>query len=86
MRLDSNACRRFWVEHVRVLPRTHAHHRSMQPDAFAFEGRDTLADELPAPVLVWKRRATKSLAVEFTSLNQPLPPLGPVSIILCPRP
>jgi uncharacterized protein YhfF len=42
----------------------------------------TLADELAFLVLSGKKRATASLAVEFTSLNESLPAEGDLSIIL----
>lgn len=79
--MDINACNAFWATYLRGLPQTHQH-RSIKPDAFAFGGGGALADELAQLVLLGKKRATASLAIEFTSLNEPIPDVGSISIIL----
>ncbi|MGH8688948.1 MAG: ASCH domain-containing protein [Burkholderiales bacterium] len=71
----------FWDRYVAQLPADHRH-RSIKPDAFAFGGSGSLADELAQLVLSGRKRATTSLAVEFTSMNEALPRVGDVSIIL----
>lgn len=76
-----NACEAFWKEYVSQLPTDHPH-RGTRPDVFAFGAGGALADELAALVLSGKKRATTSLAVEFTSVNEPLPHVGSLSIIL----
>ena len=77
----SAACKAYWAEFVRTLP-AHDARRTAQPDAFGFGGEAALADELGALVLAGKKRATTSLPVEFTSMNEPLPKPGDLSIIL----
>jgi uncharacterized protein YhfF len=52
------------------------------PDSFAFGGSGPLADELAELVLSGRKRATTSLPVEFTAMNESLPNAGDVSIIL----
>jgi uncharacterized protein YhfF len=81
MQIDSKACERFWQEYLTHLPSDHAH-QSSTPDAFAFGGGGAIADELANLVLSGTKKATTSLAVEFSSLNEPLPEIGSVSIIL----
>ena len=81
MQVDLDACKAFWTAYLSQLPHEHVH-RSMKPDAFAFGGGGALADELAELVLSGKKRATASLAIEFTSLNEPLPEAGSVSIVL----
>jgi uncharacterized protein YhfF len=81
VRIDLNACKVVWEEYLRGLPQTHAHQR-IKPDAFAFGDSEALANELADLVLIGRKRATASLAVEFTSLNEPIPRAGDVSIIL----
>jgi uncharacterized protein YhfF len=81
VRVDESACRAVWLEYLRGLPPGHTHYR-ITPDAFAFGDSAELADELARLVLAGTKRATASLAVEFTSLNEPLPKAGDVSIIL----
>jgi uncharacterized protein YhfF len=81
MAFDTDACNVFWAEYLSHLPLHHAH-RASKPDAFAFGGGGELADELALLVLDGKKRATTSLAIEFTSLNEPLPIVGAMSIIL----
>ena len=74
-------CEAFWREFTASLasgdPR-----RAAKPDAFGFGGESGIADELAALVLAGKKRATASLPVEYTSLNEPLPKAGDLSIIL----
>jgi len=72
---------KFWNDYVSVLAPDHAH-RTANPDAFAFGDSVELANELADLVLCGKKRATASLAIEFTSLNEALPKIGDVSIIL----
>jgi uncharacterized protein YhfF len=70
-----------WNDYLGTLPAGHAH-RNARPDVFAFGDTPALADELAALVLSGKKRATASLAVEFTSLGDPLPAVGDLSIVL----
>lgn len=72
---------RFWRGYLASLPPGHPHHQA-RPDAFAFGGAGPLGDELAALVLQGRKRATTSLASEFTSLGEPLPQTGSVSVIL----
>jgi uncharacterized protein YhfF len=81
MDIDMDACDNFWTQYLNTLPANHAH-RAIKPDAFAFGGSGALADELALLVLNGTKRATTSLAIEFTSLNEPLPIAGAMSIIL----
>jgi uncharacterized protein YhfF len=82
MQVNVTACKTIWVEYLRGLPPSHAHHR-VKPDTFAFGDSKKLADELAQLVVAGKKTATASLAVEFTSVNEPLPRTGDVSIVLC---
>jgi len=77
----SAACQAFWAEFIRSLPAQDAR-RHAKPDAFGFGGEGALADQLSALVLAGRKRATTSLPVEFTALNEPLPKAGDLSIIL----
>lgn len=79
--IETTACIRFWQAYLRRLPEIHPH-RDATPDAFAFGGGGTVADELAALVLSGAKRATTSLAVEFTALGERLPAAGSLSIIL----
>jgi len=81
MNRDADACRLFWNDYLSSLPPDHPH-RSVRPDAFAFGDSAGLADELAELVLCGRKRATASLGIEFTSLNEALPKSGDVSIIL----
>ena len=81
VQVDEKACEAVWLEYLRSLPPGHAHHR-VKPDAFAFGGSKALADSLGQLVIDGKKRATTSLAVEFTSLNEPLPTVGSMSIVV----
>jgi uncharacterized protein YhfF len=81
MPLDRARCQDYWSEFVRSLapddPR-----RAASPDAFGFGGEGELADELAALVLAGRKRATASLPVEYTSLNEALPKAGDLTIVL----
>ncbi|MFL6621110.1 MAG: ASCH domain-containing protein [Sulfurifustis sp.] len=77
----SGSWRAFWKDYLSQLPSGHPH-RDANPDAFAFGSVGALADELAALVLSGKKRATTSLAIEFTSVDEPLPQVGSLSIIL----
>jgi uncharacterized protein YhfF len=81
MQINATACKSIWLDYLRGLPASHAHHR-IRPDTFAFGDSKQLADELAQLVLAGKKTATASLAVEFTSVNEPLPRTGDVSIVL----
>ncbi len=81
MHIDRQACDAFWRSYVAQLPAGHPHHLA-KPDAFGFGGEPDLANELAALVLAGTKRATTSLPVEFTSLNEPLPTVGGLSIIV----
>jgi uncharacterized protein YhfF len=70
-----------WAAYTSELPPDHAH-RFVTPDAFGFGGEPELADELAALVLAGKKRATTSLPMEYTSLDEPLPKPGDLSIVL----
>jgi uncharacterized protein YhfF len=79
--VDRQACALAWRAYLSVLPSGHPH-QVLEPDAFAFGDERELADELAALVITGQKRATTSLAVEFTSLNEALPEVGDVSIIV----
>jgi uncharacterized protein YhfF len=81
MPADEAKCEAYWAEFVQSLA-VHDPRRSAKPDAFGFGGEGELADELAALVLAGRKRATASLPVEYTSLNEPLPKVGDLSIIL----
>lgn len=81
MAVDQAKCNTCWAEFVQSLsPRDPR--RAAKPDAFGFGGEGKLADELAALVLAGRKRATASLPIEYTSLNEPLPKAGDLSIIL----
>jgi uncharacterized protein YhfF len=80
MKPDRIACDRLWLEYLSHVPADHPH-RAATPDAFAFGGGD-IADELADLVLRGTKKATTSLPIEFTSLGEPLPEVGSVSIVL----
>jgi uncharacterized protein YhfF len=81
MPLDAAKCRAYWAEFVQSLT-DHDPRRTAKPDAFGFGGEGELADELAALVLVGKKRATASLPIEYTFLDEPLPRVGDLSIVL----
>jgi uncharacterized protein YhfF len=81
MPVDSARCKAYWAEFLRSLAEGDPR-RVAQPDAFGFGGEGAIADELSALVLAGRKRATASLPVEYTSLGEPLPKTGDLSIIL----
>lgn len=81
MHIDQTACEVFWRAYLTQLPADHPH-RVAKPDAFGFGGQSDLAEELAALVLAGTKRATSNLAIEFAALNEPLPSVGDVSIIV----
>ena len=81
MTTQSSQVRAYWQDYLRRLPAAHRHHRAI-PDAFAFGGGGALADELADLVLAGVKRATASLAIEFSAAGETLPQAGSVSIIL----
>ena len=81
MPIDVEACEALWRDYLAHLPIDHRH-RAVKPDAFAFGGSGNLAAELAELILSGRKQATTSLAIEFTSLNEPLPKVGDMSIIL----
>ena len=81
MPIDSLQCEAYWAQFVQSLA-AHDPRRTAKPDAFGFGGEGALADELAALVLAGRKRATTSLPVEYTSLNEPLPAAGDLSIVL----
>jgi uncharacterized protein YhfF len=70
----------FWQRYLGTLPAGHPHRRA-QPDAFSFGDFPALADELGLLVKAGRKRATASLAVEFTSVDVALPAAGDISIV-----
>ncbi len=81
MPIDKAKCKAYWAEFTGTLPHDDPRVRA-KPDAFGFGGEGELADELAELVLAGKKRATASLAVEYTSLGEELPKTGDLSIIL----
>jgi uncharacterized protein YhfF len=81
MPIDRDKCKAYWTEFVQSLSAQDPR-RNARPDAFGFGGEGKIADELAALVLAGKKRATASLPVEYTSLGEPLPKAGDLSIIL----
>jgi uncharacterized protein YhfF len=79
--VQQSACDGVWREYLAGLVPDHPH-RFSKPDVFAFGGEPELADELAELVLAGQKRATTSLAAEYTSLNEPLPRVGSVSIVV----
>ena len=78
--LKDEACEAYWQRYRATLPATHPH-RAAAPDAFAFGHEPALADELAALVVQGRKRATASLAIEFTSLGEPCPRAGDLTIV-----
>lgn len=70
----------FWRRYVGTLPSQHPHRR-VRPDAFAFGDSPALARELAGLVRAGRKRATASLAIEFSSAGLPLPAAGDVGIV-----
>jgi uncharacterized protein YhfF len=81
MQIDKAKCQSYWAEFITSLPSDDPRIR-VKPDAFGFGGEGEIADELAALVLSGKKRATASLAGEYTSLGEALPKTGDLSIIL----
>jgi uncharacterized protein YhfF len=81
MYIDRNACDAAWRTYLSELSSDHPH-RQAKPDAFAFGGDPVLADELAELVLAGRKRATTSLAVEYVALDEPLPKVGDLSIVV----
>ncbi len=81
MPIDTTKCKAYWAEFIQSLA-AHDPRRRVQPDAFGFGGEGEIADELAALGTCGQKRATASLPVEYTSLNEPLPKAGDLSIIL----
>jgi uncharacterized protein YhfF len=79
--IDVAACDAFWRAYLAELPADHPH-RAAKPDSFGFGDEPDLAEELAALVLAGQKRATASLAAEYTVLGEPLPQVGDVSIIV----
>jgi len=70
----------FWQRYVATLPEGHPHTRA-RVDAFSFGDSPGLAAELAELVWQGRKRATASLAVEFTSQGAALPRAGDVSVV-----
>lgn len=81
MHIDHPSCDAFWSAYLAQLAPDHPH-RAARPDRFGFGGEPALADELAALVLAGRKCATTSLPVEYTSLAEPLPRAGDLSIIV----
>ena len=81
MPVDQLKCAAYWREFLRSLPHDDSR-RIALPDSFSFGGEGELADELAGLVLAGRKRATGSLSVEYTSMNERLPKAGDLSIIL----
>jgi len=81
MAADAAECRAYWAAFVASLA-PHDPRRKKSPDAFGFGGEGQLADELAALVLARRKRATASLPIEYTSLNEPLPKACDLTIVL----
>lgn len=71
----------FWNEFIASLAMDDPR-RGVTPDAFSFGGEGALADELAALVLAGRKKATTSLPIEYTALDEPLPRAGDLSIVL----
>lgn len=81
MFIDHAACDAFLADYRAWLPADHPH-RQGTPDRFGFGGEPALADELAGLMLEGRKRATASLAVEFSRVGEPLPRAGDLSIIV----
>ena len=81
MHIDDRACDAFWQAYLNGLAPEHPH-RSARPDRFGFGGEPELAEELALLTLAGTKRATTSLAEEYTSLGEPLPRAGDLSIVV----
>ncbi len=74
----------FWNEFIASLAMDDPR-RGATPDAFSFGGEGALAHELAALVLAGRKKATTSLPIEYTALDEPLPRAGDLSIVRCLR-
>ena len=81
MTIDLSERKAYWREFVESLDEGDPR-RMAKPDAFGFGGEGELADDLAALVLAGTKKATASLPIEYTSLSEPLPKAGDLSIIL----
>jgi uncharacterized protein YhfF/cyclopropane fatty-acyl-phospholipid synthase-like methyltransferase len=81
MFIDHPACDAFYREYLATLPSDHPHHHA-KPDRYGFGGEPTLAEELAELTVAGRKRATTSLPIEYTSLGEPLPRVGDLSIIV----
>ena len=81
MPINSDQCQAFWASFVQSLADNDPRRRAKY-DTFGFGSDAASADELAALVLSGKKRATTSLPIEYTSLNEDLPKAGDLSIIL----
>jgi uncharacterized protein YhfF len=70
-----------WQNYLRTLPPKHRR-RQYVPDTISFGDTPALADQLAALVRTGRKRATASLAVEFTAQGQQLPAKGDMSIVM----
>ena len=80
MDIDRKACAAAWKTYLATLPSDHPH-RANKPTAFGFGNTPALADDLAALVLRGQKRATTSIAIEYTADNLPLPEVGDLTII-----
>lgn len=81
MFIDRPACDAFFGAYLAQLPPGHRHH-TQTPDAFGFGGEPTLAEELAALVCAGQKCATTSLPIEYTALDEALPRVGDLSIVV----
>jgi uncharacterized protein YhfF len=84
LHIDQSACESFWQAYRASLPAEHAHVRLQErPVAFGFcEHVPELVEELAQLVVAGRKRATTSLAIEFTSLGEALPRPGDLGIVV----
>lgn len=82
--IDQDACDAFWRAYRADLPAQHPHVQlSTRPVAFGFcEQVPELVEELAQLVVAGRKRATTSLAIEFTSVGEALPKGGDLSIVV----
>ena len=82
--IDQSACDAFWEAYRASLPAGHAHAQPQRrPSAFGFcEDHPELVEQLAQLVVAGRKRATTSLAIEFTSLGEELPKPGDLGIVV----
>jgi uncharacterized protein YhfF len=82
--IDQDACDVFWQTYQASLLASHAHAQlQRRPVAFGFcEHEPELVEELGQLVVAGRKRATTSLAIEFTSLGEDLPKQGDLGIVV----